>query len=339
MTWYAVDAIDDALEATRSFLWPFDRSRWARLAVVVFFLGGVGGVNPLQLGSSTSGGTDAPAPPGGPGPSGSPVPSEVLSSIGGPELAIIAAIVGVIALLAVGFLFVGSVMEFVFVDSLRREDVTIRRYWREHWRRGLRLFGFRLMLGIATLAVVGLLLAVVLAPVVLGGNILGLGLLLLVVPLLIVLSVVVGLVNGFTTMFVVPVMLVEGRAVVSAWRRFWSTLTGEWKQYAVYAVIGFVLQLAGGIVAGLATLVGALVVAIPLGIVGLLGAGLLTVVPIAGWVVIGIAVVAFGLAVVVLTLFVSVPVQTYLRYYALFVLGDTNDAFDVIADRRRAVRE
>jgi len=49
--------------------------------------------------------------------------------------------------------------------------------------------------------------------------------------------------------------------------------------------------------------------------------------------------VVFGLAVLVLTLFVSVPVQTYLRYYALFVLGDTNDAFDVIADRRRAVRE
>jgi hypothetical protein len=339
MTWYAVDAIDDALEATRAFLWPFDRGRWARLAVVAFFLGGVGGVNPLQLGSGTGGGTDAPTSPGGPGPSGSPAPSEALSSIGGPELAIIVAIVVVVAVLAVGFLFVGSVMEFVFVDSLRREEVTIRRYWREHWRRGLRLFGFRLVLGVATLAVVGLLLAVVLAPVVLGGIAVGLGLLLLVVPLLVVLSVVVGLVNGFTTMFVVPVMLVEGRAVVSAWRRFWPTLTGEWKQYAVYAVIGFVLQLAGGIVAGLATLVGALVVAIPLGIVGLLGAGLLTVVPIAGWVVIGVAVVVFGLAVLVLTLFVSVPVQTYLRYYALFVLGDTNDAFDVIADRRRAVRE
>ena len=37
MSLYAVDAIDDALSATRSFLWPFDRGRWLRLALVVFF--------------------------------------------------------------------------------------------------------------------------------------------------------------------------------------------------------------------------------------------------------------------------------------------------------------
>jgi hypothetical protein len=32
-------------------------------------------------------------------------------------------------------------------------------------------------------------------------------------------------------------------------------------------------------------------------------------------------------------------VLTYLRYYALLVLGDTNDTFDLIPERRAAVRD
>jgi hypothetical protein len=36
---------------------------------------------------------------------------------------------------------------------------------------------------------------------------------------------------------------------------------------------------------------------------------------------------------------VQVPVQTYLRYYALLVLGDVESSFDIVPDRRAAVRE
>ena len=37
MTLYALEDLDDALDATRAFLWPIDRSTWIKLAVVVFF--------------------------------------------------------------------------------------------------------------------------------------------------------------------------------------------------------------------------------------------------------------------------------------------------------------
>ena len=331
MTWYALDAIDDAIDATRAFLWPFDRRRWARLALVMLFVGGAGGFNPIQFpGGGTGGGVDTPTAPGTP---------DAIPSIGGPEVAVIAAIVGLVALIVLGFMFVGSVMEFVFVESLRRDAVTVRRYWSERWRQGLRLFGFRLVLGVLTLGVVGGLVVAVLAPVVFGNGGFSFGLLLVAIPVFVVVSIVSGLVNGFTTMFVVPVMIAEERNVLSAWRRFWPTLTGQWKQYAVYAVMGFILQLAGGILAGIATLIGIVVLAIPFGLVGLVGAGLLTVVDVVGWVVIGLAAVLFVLAAIVLVLFVSVPVQTFLRYYALFVLGDTNTAFDLLPEQRRAVRD
>jgi hypothetical protein len=338
MTLYALDAIDDAIDVTRAFLWPFDRRRWTRLALVMLFVGGAGGFNPLQFsgGGGTGGGTDIPGGPGGPG---GPAGPDVVPTLGGPELAVVAVIAGLVALLALGFVFVGSVMEFVFVESLRRETVTIRRYWRERWRQGLRLFGFRIVLGLVSLGIIGGLMIAILAPVVFGHAAFSLGLLLVALPVIVVVSILSGLLNGFTTMFVVPVMIGEERNVLSAWRRFWPTLTGQWKQYAVYAIMGFVLQLAGGILTGIASLIGIVVIAIPLGIVGLVGAGLLTVVDVVGGVVIAIAVLLFVLAAIALVLFVSVPVQTFLRYYALLVLGETNAAFDLIPEQRQMTRE
>lgn len=332
MTLYALDDIEDAIDATRAFLWPLDRGRWLRLAVVVFFAGGAGGFNPFQFtGSGTPTTPDTPTTP----PSGAPN----LPSLGTPEVAIIAAIAALLLFVFLGFLLVGSVMEFVFVRSLREEAVTVRRYWRDHWRQGVRLFGFRLALTVATVGLVGGVLVAVFAPVVLGGRVAALGLLVVAIPVLVLVALVSGLLNGFTTMFVVPVMLLEERGVVASWRRFWPTLRSEWKQYLAYLFMSVVLNLAGGILTALATLVAALVVGIPLALVGLLGGALLTVASVAGWVVIGIAVVLFVLAMVVLTLLIAVPVQTFLRYYGLLVLGDTNDAFDVVPDRRRAIRE
>ena len=140
------------------------------------------------------------------------------------------------------------------------------------------------------------------------------------------------------TTSVVPVMIAEEIGVLAAWRRFWGTLTGQWKQYAAYLVMGFVLQIAAGLVAGIGTLIIAVLLAIPFGIIALVGAGLLSVASIVGWIVIGIAAVLFVLSMIAVVLLVGVPIQTFLRYYALFVLGDTNADFDLIAERRAAIR-
>jgi hypothetical protein len=332
MTRPAVQSLEDAVAATRAFLWPVDRRRWLRLVVVTFFVGGVGGFNPLSVGQSTGGANTPPVSdaPGLPASGGLP-------SVGGGELALVAAVLVVLAVGFLGFLFVGSVMEFVFVESLQRETVRVRRYWRTRWRQGLRLFGFRALLGVVAFGTVAVLGAVVLLPGVLGGTpLLSVGLLVVFVPLFVLLFLVVGLVNGFTTMFVVPVMIGEHRRVLSGWRRFWPTLRGNLTAYAVYAVAAFVLQLAGGVLVGLLTLLGALGLAIPFGLVALLGVGLLTVVDVAGFVVIAVAAVLFGLSVFGLAATVAMPVKTFLRFYALFVLGATNEAFDLVSERRDA---
>lgn len=332
MTLYAVDAIDDAVDATRSLLWPFDAGRWLRLMLVVFFVGGSGASAPSQFGGSVSTGS---------GPqSGSltelPAPETVVP--GTTELLVIGAVLAAVAVVVLGLMFVGSVMEFVFVESLRREAVSIGRYWRARWRAGLRLFGFRLLLGVVTLTLAGAVLAPALLPAISGDASVAVGLLLLAVPVLIVLAAVSGLVGGLTTNFVVPVMIVEERSLLSAWRRFWPVLTGQWKEYAAYVALGFLIRIATGIATGVAVVFGVIVAAIPFGITGIVGVALLSVARPVGAALIAVSILSFVLAVIALALLVSVPVQTYLRYYALLVLGDTDADFDLVAERRRAIR-
>ncbi|MEF8801744.1 MAG: hypothetical protein V5A38_11005 [Halolamina sp.] len=331
MTLYALDDIDDAIDTTRSFLWPFDLGRWLKLAVVVFFLGGTGGTSPMQFTGEFSG----EPMPGGP-EMGLP---ETLPSLSSSELAIVVGVFAVGLLIALGFMLISAIMEFVFVESLRREAVTIRRYWNDRWKQGVRLFGFRVGIGLLTLLVVGGVLAVAFTPAMLGTGEVSFALLVLAAPVFIVLALVSALVNGFTTALVVPVMIVEDRPLLSAWRRFWPTLTGQWKEYVVFAVMRFILQIAAGILVGIVTLLAAVIVAIPLGVVAAVGVGLLSVVEVAGVAVIAFAAGLFLLAVLVFALLAAVPVQTVLHYYALLVLGDTNDDFDLIPDQRDAVRE
>ncbi|MFB6169108.1 MAG: hypothetical protein ABEJ43_09715 [Haloferacaceae archaeon] len=327
MTLYALDDVGDAVDAARGFLWPPDRGTWLRLAVVVFFVGGGTGVGQFgQLGNAapTNGGGSAPAPSPG--------------SLGSPELAILAAVVALLVVLALGFGFVGAVMEFVFVESLRRETVRLRAYWRTHWRHGARLFGFRLLLGLATLALVALVLGVTVAPILFGIAPVGVVLLLVALPVVLLVALASAVVGGFTTTFVVPTMMLEERGVGSAWRRFWPTLREGWKQYAAYAAVAFALRLGVGLLVTAVTVLGAFVLAIPLGLLGALGVALAGQIAPVGWGIVAIAVVSFVLGLFALSLFAAVPVQTALRYYGLFVLGDTDASLDVVPEQRRAVR-
>jgi hypothetical protein len=162
--------------------------------------------------------------------------------------------------------------------------------------------------------------------------------LVLLLPVVVVLALVVGLVNGFTTVFVVPVMVLEDGGVLDGWRRLWPTITAQPWQYVAYAVASFVLSIVGGLLVGILVGVSVLVLLIPFGILGALGALLLAAVPPFGIGVLALVALLFVLSLLVLTALVQVPVVTYLRYYALLVLGDVDSDLDLIPERRAAIR-
>ncbi|MFC7045810.1 hypothetical protein ACFQH6_10675 [Halobacteriaceae archaeon GCM10025711] len=255
---------------------------------------------------------------------------------------IVLGIVAVILLIALVFAFVGSVMEFVFVESLRSREVHVRRYWSQHFGKGVRLFLFRLVFGLvlASAIVLGALLFLVPLAAGTGPAVPLLGLLVLL-PAVFLLLFVVGIFLGFTTLFVVPVMLKEDVGVLEGWRRFWPTLTGQWTQYLVYAVVSFLLNIAAGIVAFVLLLPILILLAIPFGgvVVAVLAAtGGFSGLSAAGVAVLVVVGLLFGLLMLVGGALIQVPIQSFLRYYALLVLGDTTDRFDLIPDLRADIR-
>jgi len=319
-SWYAFAALSAAREATEDLLRPLNRGVWLRLAVITLFVGVGGGV-------PTGGSGNANLPSGG---GMSEMPSPSLPEMG----STVALIVGILTLaLALVLLWnlVAAVMEFVLVRALRDRSVSLREPFAEEFRPGLRLFGFRIAVGLGTL----LLIAVPILFVFVGGIGLSAALFLLVVPLLLVL-LIVGLVTsvilGLTTDFVVPTMLTEDRGVLDGWRRLWPTLRAEWKQVGLYLVAKFVLGIAVGLVVSIATLLVAIALAIPFVIVGgalylaLAAAGAGHV----GAVVVIPLVLLFVLVLIVVSLLLQVPALVFVRYYSLSVLGMLVPELDLV---------
>lgn len=331
MVYYALECVDDAIDATREFLLPADRRRWLKLAVVVFFLSGGSGVSSLpntsvnvsagefDLGGFLSGTDSIPA-----------LLDQFLPVLVG--LAVVFAAIGLV------FTLVGSIMEFVLVASLRTESVTVRATAREYVGEGIALFAFRLLLGLVVLGIVGGLAAVLVLPV-LGNDAQVLVGAAVLVPVALVVVVTAALVHGLTTEFVVPTMIHEDRGLPSAWARFWPVLRGNIGQILVYVLVRFAITIGVGIVAGIATSIAAVVVGIPfllLGGLAFLGTG--GTLSLASAAVYGLLVAAFVLLLLAATAVVQVPLKTYTRYYELLVLGDVDADLDLIPERREAIR-
>lgn len=327
MALHAVQNIGDAASATREFLTPINLRRWLKLAFVAFFVGG--GMN-LPTGQAGSSGTSDQIPTNG-------APVTLTDDV----LVLVAAIVGVVVILGLAFAIVGAIMEFVFIESLRTGEVSIRRHWHNRWRQGLRLFGFRILITIPVLAIFFGWMAAFLLPVVvgIGEPMIAAGTFLLGIPVLFVVGIVFGLISAFTTVFVVPLMIKDDSGVLAAWGMLWGSIKSAWKQYLAYAGIGFVLTIATGLLASILLGLMALVLLIPLGLLGLATYLTVSLSSTVGIAIVALLAIVFVLAMVIAWAVVQVPVLAYLRYYALLVLGDIEPEFDIIPDQREAIRE
>ena len=355
MPWYAFDAVDDALDATRNFLFPFSWGRWLRLAVIVFFLGGGTGLNGVTNIPSSVPSDGGPTPGPGPGPSPAPGPSPSLSELLAPlsdatglspdALVLVgAAFLVAIVLFVVVSIVASSVMPFVFVDALRTNEVHVRGPFKQRFWKGIRFLLFQLAVALLFVAPFALAVAllVVLNPntAALDSFLAGFGLagLLGLFAVAVVAFVVFGLLLGFTEQFVVPVMIATDSGVISSWRQFWPTLRSEWKQFLVYLFVRFVLQLGvgiatfivGGILAAIVVVVALLVGLVVVGAFGGLNAAVGSVAGVVALVVLGVLTV---LALLVVSLPIKILVQSYFTAYELSVLGAANDRFALLPPR------
>jgi len=318
----ALRSLSDAVDLTRALLFPLSPRRWGALAAVVAFLGPAGTplpatpqvVDPRLWESLPAAGTI-------PRRTAAALPEALVSSI--------LVVVGALGVLLVGYLAVGSLMQYVFVERLHRPQTTIRDTIRHHRNRALGLFVLRVtiwtfgLLPAGMLALTWLDVAVVsavhpspLALVVAGGGV-----------------ALAWMLDAITCQLAVPVSVAAGTSVFAAWRRLSVVVRTSPGEYLAYAIVRPVVSVAVGVVAALAIAigVGAVVVLISTLSGGILLVGGLT--PMSRLVLAGLGSLG-GVAALVVAVVVSVPFHVYLRYYALLVIGATAPPLDLVADQR-----
>ncbi len=328
---FAIDNLSDAIDVTREFFTPIDGGQWLRLAVVVLFVTSFGAGGPAFGGGGGNAGTVTD------GPAQGDVPSEFESDVSTSQLLFWGLIVlGIVLVLWLGYAFLSAVMTFVFLESLRSGEVHIRRYFGTNIGRGLWLFLFRIGLGLVALLLIGVPILLIVLFATGGQGALTAGSVLAFIPYAIVVGLLFGILSQFTSAFVAPIMLLEDRGVLASWRRFWGTLRPNWTEYLVYLLLVWILQLVVGGAAWIVVGIAGFVLAVPFVIVVALlvfalgPLGVLLSIPV------GLVGAVLGL---LLLGAVWAPIASYFQYYALLLLGDTENELDLIPDQRATTRE
>jgi hypothetical protein len=323
----AIDAVSPAFQHAKQQLFqPFRVGQWAKLALVGLLAG------EMSSGGCNAGNFNFPKNTGGEQRFLEWMPSAAALPDINPALyaSLIALLVVLGLVLMVLFLYVSSVMRFVLFDSVLAKHCAIRRGWSLRHKPGLRLFGWQLLLMLATMAGMIILIGIPagiafaagwldqphqhLIPLVLGG---------IALFFLVIGFVLIGLVvQVFTKDFVVPQMALEGIGPLETWRRLLPMLNSEKGGYAGYIGMKVVMALGAAVVLGIVTLIVIVVLLIPfggLGVVAILAgkaAGL-------GWnlYTISVAVVAGSILLAVILYVVSlisVPAVVFFPAYSIY---------------------
>ena len=310
---YAFNRLEGAFHRTRGLLWPARWGIWLRLAVIALFVGGgISIPNVFQYHFEEG---DLLAGSAGSFP-------EILPMV-------VLGIVVVVLAIALVWMLIGATMQFVFVDMLSTGDIHIRRFFRERFGKGVRLFLFEI--GI-TMAMVFAVMAFVL--MLFGFGSIGTGaaaalLIIALIPVILVAALVFGLIFLLTTDFVVPIMNREDCGVIEGWRRLIGVISAGFWQTAAYVVVRFVVGLIAAIVQAVLVIVALVIIAIPFVLIGI---GFLALFQGGNLALLFTLLIPYLIIAIPVVLLIAVPFVTFFRYYALLVLEGLGPGYRLLPE-------
>jgi len=260
----AVDAVSPAFENTTRLLFkPFRFKYWLRVGLLGILTGELGGSGfNFNLPSNTN--------------------WHPQRHFAGPVTAVpdfakyallIVAGVALFMLLGLVFALLHGVYRFVLFETVLGHDVSLVAGWKRWFDKGMRYFGWMLLLqfvfliAIAVFAggpVLGVLAAGGFSHGVTTGAVLAI---VWAVFACFALMILFLLVFVFSKDFVVPMMALEDLSFTDAWRRLWAETKGQKGSFAAYVGMKIVLSIAGGIFFGIVAIILMLIFAIPVAIV------------------------------------------------------------------------
>ena len=332
MSRYGIDAVDRAFSRTRKALFePFDFWKWAKLAIIIFLLGGIGSgyggsstnyrMSPEDLDTNFSHiepgwmsvfpfGTDEPGP-------------SYIQSVS--PLAIIIAAIIIILFLALIFSYISSVMEFVFVESLVRNEVKFWAYSRRFLGKGFYLLLVRLALGLIFLVLLGIA-ALPFVPAILENSsdfvwTALLGGIFWIAGVIIVLILLGAAINSLLSL-AIPLSIYRDKGILSAFGLVFTNFRKSWQEVVVYWLIRFVLGIGVAILAiflfGIVLLVLGISFLVIDGILYFLFSSLVS--DLLLWILMIPFIIIELILILGALLFLNVPLAVFLKYYLLSFL-------------------
>lgn len=314
----------EAVRETRWFFTPFDAKKWVVVAIAAVFVGARAGytsvtnfalipflpsVGAKSLERATTSANEAV----------SPAAVALADSVDVVAIGIVALTIAT---------FIGSIAEFVLIDVLRTDEAGLRDFVHERIDSGIHLFVFR---GIVTASLFGVAGLVGIGAV--GGF--GAITLALLLPVL-AFGLVASIVNGLTTDFVVPVMIVEGCGVLKGWRRFIPILVKNPVTFSVYVLARLLVNIVIAVGFAVGSVVLGALVGLPVAATGyalsLTEGGFDAVFASAlGVALLVIVVVVYVLLLVALVaLFLQLPVRLFFRSWPLYLLGRIEPRYAIL---------
>jgi len=325
--WTAWDVIKDALTKTRRLLFePFDLGMWVKLAIILFFIG-AGGSN-CGYNSSSGNFGDSEDFKCFDDREFDETVKGIVSGVPAFMRQIrypIALAVLLILLVIILFSYISCAMEFVFVESVVNNTVTIGTYIRNNLGNALQLFVLRWILGITFLIAIVLSLLPALSSIFKEDfSIVFFGSLFMFFTVVAIGSVILVIMGSFINL-AIPVMLYENVGIMGALAKVVGTATRSIPQLLLYWVLRILL----GIVVGIVTVIIAI-------IVGLLALLIMAVIGIAVYLILSLLGMDFSSVTllvllvpgIIIALFVlaflitlaTVPCPVFMKYHALLFL-------------------
>ncbi len=327
MSWYVADAIDRSVERTKKcLLEPFDFWKWMKLAIMVLFIGGSG----FNGGGGSDYSVDESDMPSVP-----VIPADVTDIFRQIDGWVSANLVEIAFVLIISFVFlvlllayISSVMEFVFVESLVKNDIRFREYFRRYLGKGFGLFLLRLLIGLIVLAFIAAVILLFIysagdpasaEPDIQAANVF---LLMLMLLALLVLAIAGGAISSLVGLSI-PVAMYTNNSIFRAFSMILKKFRQDAGQILLYLIGRIVLRIAAALVVGILVLVIiAIAVLIVLVIDGLIYLAITTLLPgsILLWIVLAPLIFVQLILFILAIAFVSMPVEVFLRYHLLTFL-------------------
>jgi hypothetical protein len=334
----AVDTISVAFEHTKRQLFrPFRFGQWLRLAVLGVMTGELssgGGCDPRifsnlrDIQNRPSGSEQFAAMP------------HIDPHFAGSMMILLAFFLLLLCAVILIWMYVGSVLRFVLIESIVTRRVELRNGWHRWRAAGRRFFLWRMVFQFAVSILFAILLGVPLGAAALlgwfsdpGNHRLPIALAAIFVFLLfLVFALAAGIAWLLAKDFMAPIMALENLDFADSWSRLLGMLKADPGGYAAYVGMKIVLNIAAAIIFGIIIFLVTLMIAIPFGLFGVLAViagktaglswdvGTITLAIVAGTV--------FFAVLMFVNSMVSVPLTVYFPAYAVYFFASRYPRLD-----------